>query len=141
MTKQMQKGFTLIELMIVVAIIGILAAIALPAYQDYITRAKVSEVVVAASPCRQSVTEYFQSENVLPTTTEEAGCDTQDTEYVASVGVGADGVITVTAKEANLGGVETATNTLTLTPAAAGGTLTWTCGGTIPNKFLPANCR
>ncbi len=100
-----QKGFTLIELMIVVAIIGILAAVALPAYQDYTVRAKVSEIVLAGSTCRTAVTEAYQTASVLPDAN-EFGCevgvegDTNSapgTKYVASVTTDENGVITVTA--------------------------------------------
>lgn len=143
-TMHKQQGFTLIELMIVVAIIGILAAIAVPAYQDYVTRAKVSEIVAAASPCKQSVTEYYQTENALPADGTAAGCDTQVSDYVASIAVAGDGTgtITVTGKEAELSGVDATTNTYVLVPTASGGTLTWSCTtSTIPDKLLPANCR
>jgi type IV pilus assembly protein PilA len=144
MTKQMQKGFTLIELMIVVAIIGILAAIAIPAYQDYIVRSKVTELMTTASACRTSVAEYAMSEGVLPGTNAQAGCETADSQYVTSLGVGANGVITVLATEAVGGGVE-ATDGVVLTPTldADDGSVDWVCGaaGAMPVKYLPANCR
>jgi type IV pilus assembly protein PilA len=140
---QNQKGFTLIELMIVVAIIAILAAIALPAYQDYTTRAKISELVVAADACKNSVTEYYQTLDTLPANNTAAGCDTQTTQYVASLAV-ADGVITVaTAAAPAIPGP--AQGNLVLTPtanAANAGILDWSCtASTIPEKFLPASCR
>src|SRR5512135_3400450 len=96
--KRIQQGFTLIELMIVVAIVGILAAIALPAYQDYTIRARVSEAAAAAGACKTSVAEFFASKATLPTTTDEAGCSgtNSSTQYVAATNVGAAGVITVT---------------------------------------------
>src|SRR6218665_2374926 len=99
MKKTLQQGFTLIELMIVIAIIGILAAVALPAYQDYTVRAKVSEVVLAASTCRTSITETVQSTSGSTLPAANAwGCESsaQTTKYVASVSTNADGVITVT---------------------------------------------
>lgn len=96
-----QKGFTLIELMIVVAIIGILAAIALPAYQDYTVRSKVSEVVLAASQCRTAISEVVQTSTSLPATANSWGCESASatTKYVASVSTAATtGEITVTAQ-------------------------------------------
>ena len=87
MTKiqKVQKGFTLIELMIVVAIIGVLAAVALPAYSDYTIRARVSEVILAASSCRTDVTEFVQTNQALPGAT-EANCEAAETIYVEAVG-------------------------------------------------------
>jgi type IV pilus assembly protein PilA len=138
MKKNMQ-GFTLIELMIVVAIIAILAAIALPAYQDFLKRSKVSEVVVAAGACKTSVAEYIATNNALPTTTTQAGCVSQASQYVTSLAVGAGGAITVTSAVAGAPG------TIVLTPAnvdtAAGTIGSWTCTGTIDNRFKPSTCR
>src|SRR5262247_420196 len=94
--KRMQQGFTLIELMIVVAIVGILAAIALPAYQDYTVRAKVSEALAAAGACKTSVAEYAANKGTLPGATSTAGCLSTTTQYVSALDVGANGVITVT---------------------------------------------
>ena len=162
--KSIQKGFTLIELMIVIAIIGILAAVALPAYQDYTVRAKVSEIVLAGSTCRTAVTEAYQTAAVLPDEN-GFGCEigvTGDansapgTKYVASVTTDEDGVITVTATSASdLKGA--ASKAITMTPMGASAALTkatlntsvnsWVCGPSaetgkeMPVKFLPASCR
>jgi type IV pilus assembly protein PilA len=157
MMKQVQKGFTLIELMIVVAIIGILAAIALPAYQDYTVRAKVSEIVLAASACRTTITEVVQSASGTLPGAGDWGCEAgAGSKYVTSVATDANGVVTVTANELNLTALTAATNTLTLIPYSsdtepldgaedAGATVfKWVCGGegtTIPAKYLPGSCR
>jgi type IV pilus assembly protein PilA len=142
--QKVQQGFTLIELMIVVAIIGILAAIALPAYQDYITRSKVTELAIAADACKTSVTEFYQSQTALPADLDEAGCDTQDTQYVTSMSVAA-GVITVVAKTGAGALPADAAGNFVLTPTvnpANSAILDWSCdASTIPAKYLPANCR
>jgi type IV pilus assembly protein PilA len=142
LTQANQRGFTLIELMIVVAIIGILAAVALPAYQDYTKRAKMSEVVLAASACRTSVTETYQTNNAasLPTAG-NWGCEssTSTSKYVASVKTNAIGAIEVTAQAISAD----ANGTMVLMPVVTSGAITaWNCGpGTLSAKFLPGSCR
>ena len=155
--KQLQKGFTLIELMIVVAIIGILAAVALPAYQDYTIRAKMSEVILAMSACRTSITEVYQSGGSGGGAVNGWGCEvspTQATKYVAEVSTDTMGGVTAKVK-----GISTSVDTslVTLVPlldatsrARYAGTAQalfgWRCGNsgdgtTVPAKYLPGSCR
>ena len=139
MKNQMQKvqqGFTLIELMIVVAIIGILAAVALPAYKDYTTRAKVSEVILAASSARTTISELASVSGSLPAAYTVAS---QVSKYVSGVSY-ANSIITAAAK--SISGI-TDGQTIILTGAInpTTGQVVWTCSGSIDPKFRPASCR
>jgi len=142
--KKVQQGFTLIELMIVVAIIGILAAIAIPAYQDYTIRAKVTEGLNLASAAKTAVSETFSSEGRflaannasygLPAAVSIAGQNT------LSVTMSANGLISVV--YTGLGGNTAAGQGLTLTPATAAGSIQWTCAPSgLAAKYLPSTCR
>jgi len=135
--KRVQQGFTLIELMIVVAIIGILAAVALPAYRDYSVRAKVSELILSASSGKNAIAEYANSFGVIPDTT-SVSIDNLSSRYVASVQNTAAGVITVTAR----GEPAITGSTIVLTGVLnASNVVDWTCGGSIASKYRPSTCQ
>ena len=150
--KRMQQGFTLIELMIVVAIIGILAAVALPAYQDYTIRAKMSEVILAMSACRTSITEVYQTGGTPPGAN-NWGCENVSSKYVNALRTDDNGVViaTVTGISASVNG-----SNVTLIPMINGtttaqtannmgeGLFGWICGGTntqVSPNYLPGSCR
>lgn len=157
MKRSIQQGFTLIELMIVVAIIGILAAVALPAYQDYTKRAKLSEVVLAASACRTTISEVYQTGSLTAVAANQWGCENTaapSSKYVASVATDAAGKITVTAQ--GFGDALIDGKSIDLVPTDAGGTAIttytqgtvvggWKCGPSSTNgilaKYLPGSCR
>jgi type IV pilus assembly protein PilA len=147
-----QKGFTLIELMIVIAIIGILAAIAIPAYQDYTIRSKVSEGLNLAGAAKLAVAETYDSTGSMPGTGNESfglpAAGSIAGNYVSSVEVSDDnlGVVTITYKDSVGGNPPASGKSITLTPNTASiGAMGWDCTGTIspvmPNKYLPATCR
>ncbi len=154
--KRVQQGFTLIELMIVVAIIGILAAVALPAYRDYTIKAKVSEVILAASQCRTTVAEVYQT-GTAAMSADGWGCgeNSTSTKYVSAINTDANGVITVTSSAAT-DLADAASKTIRLVPSNSTGTaLTYSYNGTqvgtfkcgpgttnpMPAKYLPGSCK
>ena len=156
MKRSIQKGFTLIELMIVVAIIGILAAVALPAYQDYTKRAKLSEVILAASACRTTVTEVYQSASGSLPVADAWGCESSaaTSKYVNRVQTNAAGAIRVQARGFSDAAIDNqyvvlepmsqaATPVLVTTVGQQIGA--WRCGppatAGIGSKFLPGSCR
>jgi type IV pilus assembly protein PilA len=132
------KGFTLIELMIVVAIIGILAALAIPAYQDYTIRARVSEGLRSSAPAKLAVSEFTLATNALPTTQAETGYTTPAaTTNVASITIDNTATITITYTATAGGGSITLTPTLNVS-----GDLTWDCtGGSLLSRYRPTSCR
>jgi type IV pilus assembly protein PilA len=136
--KKSNSGFTLIELMIVVAIIGILAAIALPAYKDYTVRAKVSELLIAASNSKTAVSEFAQSEGTL--TGSGSGLTIGTSQYVTSASVSANGTITITGSAAALGADSAVTIQLVPTLKSSG-QVSWDCQSSSATKYLPATCR
>jgi type IV pilus assembly protein PilA len=138
--KTIQKGFTLIELMIVVAIIGILAAIALPAYQDYTIRARVSELLLAASSFRTAVTEKYQSDQIVASM--GSGLTIAVAGKISAGSVADTGIVVVNGVQTAAAATNVGTAvTVTLTPFTnASGSLSWSCTGT-PLRYMPASCR
>ena len=144
MKKTNQKGFTLIDLTIVISVVGIQAAVALTAYPDYTIRAKISEAMVTIDEAKTSVSDYFIANGRMPTDSAQAGIRTNvDTDIVQSMTFASD-LITLSIKD--IGGDTTAGDTFQLSLAGtAGGTPQWECivggGQPIDAKYLPANCR
>ena len=148
--KTMQKGFTLIELMIVVAIIAILAAIAIPAYQNYVIRAQVSEGMSLADGAKTAITEYYTNYGKFPPSNVSAGLATNTSitgNYVSSVNVGTKaGVIDVTFSDTAPQKANSAISgdVLALSAITSTGSISWSCNGaktTIPKQYLPSSCR
>ena len=147
---KMQKGFTLIELMIVIAILGILLAIAIPAYQDYTVRARVSEGINLAAPAKLAVSETRISNGAFPASNGAAGYETATSTYVTSVVVGTGGAITVT-YSASAALDDAASTAILFTPSFNGTAVQWSCndnksfgnlaGTPTPTRFIPASCR
>lgn len=138
--KKIQQGFTLIELMIVIAILGILLAIAIPAYSDYTARAKASEAMLASAPVKQAVSEYFISNGVYPPNTAAVGVNPTATKYFASWAyTDAAGTFTVTARATNCPGGEPVF-TFTPTAATAQDSVDWRCTSSNA-RCAPASCR
>ena len=137
MKSNIQRGFTLIELMIVVAIMGILAAIALPAYQDYTVRSKVSELLLQASAYKMQIAERVNLDSTLATA--GMGLTVVPSGKITGGSVSDGGIITVAGDSTTLGTVVT----VVLTPALSGDRIVWTCsaGTTAAMRYLPGECR
>lgn len=141
---RIQKGFTLIELMIVIAIVGILAAVALPAYQDYTVRAKMSEAIAKSAEVKTSIAEYFSANATLPGSLAAAGTTVLSTNVISS-GAYSGGILQIAVRSTVGGGVANGSTFVLSLQSSTNGVLQWKCktgGGTpIASKYLPASCR
>lgn len=139
-----ELGFTLIELMIVIAILGTLVALALPVYQDYVIRAKIAEGLQLIASAKIAEAEYYQTTSKFPTSNADAGLPAQISgQYVSSITLGDNGVINIT-YDADKTGISEDTNVLQFVPAFEDGAIKWSCNGsgtTIPANYLPQTCR
>jgi type IV pilus assembly protein PilA len=138
---QNQKGFTLIELMIVIAIIGILMAYAIPAYRDYTVRAKAGEGIAMAAAAKQSISEYYLDTGEMPSSNSSAGIRTAadiNGANVESVTVGTAGQVTI-----NFNGADTTLgdNNIFITPSTVGGAIKWRCSSDLADQYMPSTCR
>lgn len=134
---QKSRGFTLIELMVVIAILGVLAAIAVPAYGDYVKKAKVAELITFAASAKTGISEYVMTNHAYPANLEAAGISTPQTKFIKSAEWSPNGLLTVEGDESHIG----APVTLTFQATEQEGQISWTCKATAGAQFAPSNCR
>lgn len=134
-----QQGLTLVELMIVVAILGILIAIAVPAYSDYTIRARVTELINVSSAAKASVSEYRMTHDKMPANNQEAGVNSVTTKYVTALEVGPEGIITIQGNSETLG--TQGPLSVILTPIFENGAMKWQCSAKGATQYAPASCR